>query len=113
MSADFFLSCYQFLLVISLYAGLEISLLKMSLRLLPIQSFRHAVFSFVVVDIMYVLFIHEKVLVWFVQKDLNYYETIVLSLAYFPYLFCELMDTGMERREIQRNKLYFDQAQNK
>ena len=50
----FFLSCYsQFPLIISLYAGLEISLLKMSLWLLPIQSFRHVVFSFVVVDIMY------------------------------------------------------------
>ena len=25
-----------------------------------------------------VLFIHEKVLVWFTQKDLNYYEPIAL-----------------------------------
>ena len=52
----------------------------------PIQTFRHAVFSFVVVDILYSSYMRRF---WFdfVQKDLNYYEPIVLSLDLF-FLTC-------------------------
>ena len=72
------------------------------LRLLLYSRFRHAVFYFVVVDIMcssfFALFHTWEVLVLFCATgtgDWNYSgKPIALSFIIFTYLWCELMDEG-------------------
>ena len=58
-----------------------------------IPSFRHGVFSFVVVDIMSSSYMRRF---WFgfVQKDLDYSGEPIISSLYFTYLLCELIHKG-------------------